>query len=390
MNSGHQGDNAVDFIFKQPLGRGELGDSVSEEIAVNQILRLCLAGMLMIAGCTTAGAQEPNPLLKELTAAADREGTVTLSWSQSTLGGSRGAARFQAAMNKAFGTNIRVNFLPGPDMARIVNQVATEFAAGQKAHVDIVLGASPQITPVVKLNFFEPVDWARYLPDRITPNMIELDGRIIRIVTGLSGVTYNAQLAPMKPTLLDDFLKPEWKGKIASTPYAAGLDVLLAQDVWGKDKTITYVRALARQIAGVMRCGETERVATGEYLALVMDCTGQDALLWQEKGAPVAQMMPLDAAQQRYYYLAVPKDAEHPNAAKLFTIFLLTAEGQRLAYDTWKIDLHFMPGSKMGSMVADYQKRGVKFKEVTVQWWSEHPEIDATRSELIKILTTKE
>jgi hypothetical protein len=44
----------------------------------------------------------------------------------------------------------------------------------------------------------------------------------------------------------------------------------------------------------------------------------------------------------------------------------------------------------MGAMIADHQKRGVKFKEVTTQWWSEHPEIDASRSELIKILTTKE
>ena len=76
-----------------------------------------------------------------------------------------------------------------------------------------------------------------------------------------------------------------------------------------------------------MRCGETERVATGEYLALVMDCTGQDALIWQEKGAPVAQMMPLDAAQQRYYYFSVPKNAQHPATATLFTIFQLTEDG---------------------------------------------------------------
>jgi iron(III) transport system substrate-binding protein len=361
---------------------------------MNPVLRLRLPGLalaaVMLWGAAAAGAAEMNGALKELAAAAGREGGLTLSWSQSSLGGSQGAARFQAAINKAFGTSIRISFLPGPDMARVVNQVATEFSAAQKAHADIVLGAAPQIAPVVKLGFFEPIDWRQYLPGRITPEMIELDGRIIRIVTGLSGVTYNAQLAPMKPTRLDDFLKPEWKGKIASTPYAAGLDVLLAEDVWGKDKTVTYVRALARQIAGVMRCGETERVATGEYLALVMDCTGQDALLWQDKGAPVAQLMPLDAAEQRYYYFAVPKNAQHPNAAKLFTVFLLTEEGQRLAYDTWKIDLHFMPGSKMGAMVADYQKRGVKFKEVTTQWWSEHPEIEASRSELIKILTGKE
>jgi iron(III) transport system substrate-binding protein len=352
--------------------------------------RAVLAAAMAAAVGAAASAAEISPALKELAAAANQEGTVTLSWSQSTLGGSQGAALFQAAMNKMFGTNIRINFVPGPDMARIVNQLATEYTAGQKAHVDIVLGAAPQIAPVVKVDFFEPVDWKQYLPGRITPEMIELDGRIIRIVTGLSGVTYNSQLAPMTPTVLDDFLKPEWKGKIASTPYAAGLDVLLAQDVWGKDRTINYVRALSRQITGVMRCGEAERVATGEYLALVMDCTGQDALIWQERGAPLAQMMPLDAAQQRYYYFAVPKNAQHPNAAKLYTVFLLTEEGQRLAYETWKTDLHFMPGSRMGAMVADFQKRNVKFKEVTVDWWMQHPEIDTTRSELIKILTTKE
>jgi ABC-type Fe3+ transport system substrate-binding protein len=354
------------------------------------MLRICFAGIVVTASCVVAQAEEASPALKALAAAANQEGSVTLSWSQSTLGGSQGAARLQAAMNKAFGTNIRINFLPGPDMARVINQVATEAAAGQKAHVDLLLGAAPQITPVAKANLFEPVEWAKYLPGRITPEMIELDGGIIRIVTGLSGVTYNAQLAPMKPTRLDDFLKPEWKGKIASTPYAAGLDVLLAEDVWGRQKTTDYVRALSRQIAGVMRCGETERVATGEYLALVMDCTGQDALLWQEKGAPVAQLLPLDAAQQRYYYFAVPRNAQHPGAAKLFATFLLTPEGQRLAYETWKIDLHLLPGSRTGAMIADYQQRGVKLKEVTVQWWSEHLEIDAGRSELIKILTTRE
>jgi len=352
--------------------------------------RFFLAGLLIHAASVPAASQEASPALKELAAAAGREGTLTLSWSQTTLGGTQGAARLQAAMNRMFGTNIRLSFLPGPDMARVINQVATEFAAGQKAHVDVLLGAAPQIAPVAKLDFFEPVEWQKYLPGRITSEMTELGGRIIRIVTGLSGVTYNSQLAPMKPTVLQDFLKPEWKGKIASTPYAAGLDVLLAEDVWGREKTVNYVRALARQIAGVMRCGEAERVATGEYLALVMDCTGQDALIWQERGAPLAQLMPLDGAEQRYYYFAVPKNAQHPNAAKLFTAFLLTEEGQKLAYDTWKIDLHFLPGSKMGAMVADYQKRGVKFKEVTVDWWRAHPEIEATRSELIKILTTKE
>jgi hypothetical protein len=41
-------------------------------------------------------------------------------------------------------------------------------------------------------------------------------------------------------------------------------------------------------------------------------------------------------------------------------------------------------------MVDEYAKLGVRFKEVTVAWYSQHPEIDASKSELIKILTTKQ
>lgn len=350
---------------------------------------LTVAAVVLVLKCAATWAQAPNPALHALVAAADKEGTLTLSWSTSTYDGAPGAARFEAAMNKMFGSHVRINFLPGADMARIGNQLATEYSAGQKAGVDIMLGAAPHMAALAKLDVLAAVDWPSYMPDRLNAGMTELDGKIIRVATGLTGVTYNSNLAPTKPATLGDFLKPQWKGKIASTPYAAGFDVLLADDVWGRQKTVDYVQKLSRQVAGLIRCGEAERIATGEYLALVMDCTGQDALQWQAKGAPLAQMMPLDAAQQRYYYFAVPKNAAHPNAAKLYALFMLTAEGQRLSYDTWKIDLHTLPGSQMGKMVDDFGKLGVKFKEVTTEWYLRHPEIDAGKSELIKIITTR-
>ena len=346
------------------------------------------AALWMTQAVAPAVAQELRGQIQDLAAAANKEATLTLSWSQASLGGSQGAERIQAAMNKMFNTHIHIDFVPGPDMARVFNQVATEYSAGQKSHVDLLLGAAAQIVPVVKLDMFQPFDWNAYLPPG-TPKISEIDNKIVRIVTGLSGVTYNSALAPSTPKTLQDFLKPEWKGKIASTPYAASFDVLLADDMWGEAKTIAYVRALSQQIAGLIRCGEAERIATGEYLALVMDCTGQDAMQWKDKGAPLEQIMPSDAAQERYYYLAVPKNSPHPNAAELFALFILTPEGQKLAYDTWKTDLHMLPGSHMGKVVDDAQKQGVKFKEVTVEWQLQHPEIDAEKSELIKILTTK-
>ena len=355
-------------------------------------IRNALAAVaVMTSICMPALAQAPaqNDALKKLIADASKEGALTLSWSNSTLAGVEGAARAQAEMNKMFGTNIKIDFVPGPDMARIANQLTTEFSANQKAHVDIMLGAATQIAPMVRLDELLQIDWRSYMPERITPDMVEMDGRMVRIVTGLSGVTYNSAMAPSKPTTLEDFQKPEWKGRIASTPYAASFDVLVADDVWGEAKTYDYVRRLSKQISGLIRCGDAERVATGEFLAIVMDCTGQDALIWQDKGAPIAQMMPLDAAQKRYYYITVPKHAQHPAAATLFALFILTPQGQKLTYDTWKTDLHLFKESQMSRTIGDFEAKNVKFKEVTVAWWLQHPEIDQKRSELIKIITTK-
>src|SRR5215471_20833680 len=135
--------------------------------------QIALSAALTLLASAPAPAQEINAALKELAAAANREGTLTLSWSGSTFAGIQGAARYQAAMNKYFGTNIRVNFLPGADMARIINTLATEYSAGQKASVDIALGAAPQLVPVLKANSFESVDWKKYLPNRIADEMVE-------------------------------------------------------------------------------------------------------------------------------------------------------------------------------------------------------------------------
>src|SRR5690242_1666701 len=130
----------------------------------SSLWQIALSAALALCVNTPASAQEINAALKELAAAANREGTLTLSWSGSTFAGIQGAARFQAAMNKHFGTNIRINFLPGADMARIINTLATEYSAGQKASVDSALGAAPQVVPVLKANYFESVDWKKYLP----------------------------------------------------------------------------------------------------------------------------------------------------------------------------------------------------------------------------------
>lgn len=334
-------------------------------------------------------AAQWSPEMAKVIEGAKKEGRLSLMWSQATLGGSQGAEMAQAAMNKMFGTNIQIRFAPGPAMAQVGSQIATEYSAGQKAVSDVFLGAAAQVEPLVKRDIFQSVDWSKLMPQRITDEMTEINNRAVRLGTGLSGVTYNSRLVPsgVVPKRLDDFLKPEWKGKIASTPYAASFDVLAAEEFWGPKKTLDFVRKLSGQIAGLMRCGEAERIATGEFIALVMDCTGQDAFVWQEKGAPLDQMIPADAAQKRYYYFTLPKNAANPNAAKLYIAFTMTEEGQKLAWKTWKIDLHLFPESNLKRKVGELEKEGVKFFEASIEWWMKNPQINKTKDEMVKILT---
>jgi len=343
-----------------------------------------LAALLVAGG--SALAADFSPELRDLIKKAEAEGKLHTAWSQSTLSGAAGAKRIEAAMNKMFGTHIQITFSPGRSMAATSAKIRAEAAAGQPATSDVYLGSSPFALPLVQRKIGLKFPWTKLLPGRITDAMVEGDGQAVRMATGLGGVTYNTKLAPMKPTKVSDFLKPEWKGKIASTPYAASFDILTAKGVWGPEKTTDFVTKLAKNIRGLIRCGEGERIATGEFLALVMDCQSETALQWAERGAPVAQLLDPEAAVKRQFYFIVPKNSANPNAAALYATFMLTKQGQDLIWDTWKLDSDLFPGSRTSKTVAEMEKKGAKFAEGSITFAAEHPEVNGLKKKLVKIL----
>jgi iron(III) transport system substrate-binding protein len=289
-------------------------------------------------------------------------------------------------MNRMFGTNIQVSFSPGRSMAATSAKIRAEAAAGQPATSDVYLGSSPFILPLVQRKVLKPYPWTKMLPGRITPAMVEGNGTAVRMATGLGGVTYNTKLAPMKPTRISDFLDPVWKGKIASTPYAASFDILTAEGVWGPKKTEDFVRRLSKNIRGLIRCGEGERVATGEVVALVMDCSGQSAVQWAQRGAPVAQLLDPEAAVKRQFYLGVPKNSARPNAAALYSVFMMTREGQDIVWETWRLDSDLFAGSNINKQVVEMEKKGAKFAEGSIEFAAAHPEVNGLKAKLVKIL----
>ena len=323
------------------------------------------AGFALATFVTCAAfAAELSPSVKELAAAADKEGSLTIMWGEGTLGGLEGLKRFQDQINGAYGTHLKFTFTPGPSMPAMGSQIATMMAAGQPSQSDVYIAYVRTMATLVNRHIFLKADWASL---NVPPDAIEEDGTMVKLVTALPGILYNTQKVPHKPEALTDFLKPEWNGKIASTPYVANFDMLASEIGWGPKRAIDFANQVSPNLAGLLRCDELDRIASGEFIAYFITCTGNDADDLIKKGAPLAQVVARDFPVIGYFYLSVPNNAPHPNAAKLFVANALTPDGQKLVYDNWGSDLDLLPGSRTKEKILKVEKDyGVKMARFTV------------------------
>ena len=347
-----------------------------------------LASLCALTPWVGAQAADISPELKALIDVSNREGALSLVFGEGSLGGERGARRFETAMRETWGANLKVTFTPGPALPAMASQVAVLAAARQPSPTDAVVGWSRHMPALFQRKVLTPVEWEKLLPGRITRDVHELEGSALKIVTSLPGAYYNTKLAPMKPQKLADFLEPGWKGKIASTPYAANFDVLAGQDFWGKDKAVNFARQLSGQLAGLIRCNEYERIITGEFLALVPNCAARDVEDAMKRGAPIANVTPRDFLVKNYTYLGVPRNAPHPNAGKLFVAFTSTPEGQTVLRETWGADLDLFPESTLAKQVAAIEtETGQKMATATADWQLRNQEGNSGWTEINAILT---
>ena len=143
---------------------------------------------------------------------------------------------------------------------------------------------------------------------------------------------------------------------------------------WGVEKTRDFVTKFAQQIAGLLPCGGQDRIAAGEFQALVLDCAGtwQNTLKFRGKNVIDNQIVN-DMAQRRYAYLTILKNAPHPNAAILFTLYMISHDGQEnVMWDYFGQDVDTLPDSHMHQAVQKLQADGVKTIDVTMDWWRGH------------------
>ncbi len=291
--------------------------------------------VLLVAACTSApnapaappaatavpsgasGAAAPAPDAK-LIADAKAEGSVVLYGSPRIEALQADAAEFE----KRYGIKVMPTTMTG---AVLTTRVDAEVGGGNVA-VDVIF--SPDEVALAK--WIAAGELAK-LPDHGLPKPSEYYAPIQ--VIG-QGVVYNTNLvaAADVPKTWADVLAPRWKGQIIlgspriSTAYSQTYVALLRDAKYGT----SFYEKLAAQEPRVLAtvAPMVQSVASGEA-ALAFIGFPQDVanLKLTAPTAPV-DFAYLDATTNALTHVAVMAKGKHPNAARLFAQWIMSAEGQ--------------------------------------------------------------
>jgi iron(III) transport system substrate-binding protein len=341
---------------------------------------------------TGAASPADTSEVQRLIAAAKANGETELniSWGAPTLlgvPGEEGAKAYEAAFNRMHGTNIRINFTPGPSFQDMAGKIAQELASGRKASSDVFAATEAEYAPWLDQDVLERYDYTKLNPTRMPREVVATHNLGVEAYTTIPGILYNTNLIPPAeaPRKLMDTLDPKWKGKIASVPSATYLDAVALHPDWGVERMLRFVAALSPNLAGLIRATETPRIASGEFPMMVMNASHTTERL-KAGGAPVGFVLPEDGAVVRFIYLSVPRNSEHPNLAKLFINTAMSEEGQRITFERTFTDHYALPGSRSSADVDALKARGIKVAEIDVDVVAQRPELKAGIDEMVRLL----
>jgi iron(III) transport system substrate-binding protein len=339
-------------------------------------------------------AVTPSPAadtMESLIAGAKKENELVFIAGAQTFGGRKGLAELEAAFNKRFGLNMKISFAAGPDMNARAARHITEIKAGRNVSSDVFLGSQSHHALLHKENALEKVNYSGIFP-WVTKEMEIFPSESVLTYTSPNGIVYNAHLIPKDKApknyadLVDPKLSPTWAGKIAIPPYVAWLAELSL--VWGQDKVKDYTRKLVAISGGRLRYSEEERVVSGEFPIMANFGDALSAMWsWQPKGAPLVAVPGVTPINTDYFQLSVPKNAVHPNLAKLFVAFMTTKEAQGVLQKYESRSSHLVEGTIMQKYLKD-NKVAVQQPKLSIGYYLKTEDAEGLqfKEELAKIL----
>ncbi len=289
-------------------------------LAIPLLLFSCLAG----APARAADAA--------LIAAAKKEGTVVWYTTQIVDQFARPAAR--AFEQKYPGMKV---VLSRTNATTAALKILNENRAG-KNQADVFDGTTT-VVPLKRAGFV-----LKWLPDSAKDYPAAYkDPEGYWIATNIYVLTpaFNTSLVRpgTEPRNLQALADPKWRGKMAwasslSSSAAVGFIGTVVTEM-GEERGIAYLKQLQGQrIASLNGSARQvlDQVIAGEY-SIALQIFNHHAVISGKQGAPV-KWIPMEPATGLLSVVSIPKNAPHPNAAKLFEDFLVSKDGQRLYQST--------------------------------------------------------
>jgi iron(III) transport system substrate-binding protein len=284
-----------------------------------------LLGSLMLAS-HAASAQAPT--FQSVVDGARKEGALTV-WVSSPGRPETHAALFEA-FNKRFGLAIKGEWSPAGSVQTGARLAAEQGRAGS---IDVVgAGGAEEVAVLLQRGLLKPYPWADVFGKELPQigevagwAMPDLHNIALPLFDAVYGVAWNADMIKDSevPEKLTDFLDPKWQGKIAVNAfftipfdmmsYAKGQDAT-ADDV---RKLLANKPVLERGTPPVARAVAVGQVPVGitTYHASARAGTPERP----QKFKLLADYIPVIAA-----HIYVPENAPHPNAARLFSAWMVT------------------------------------------------------------------
>ncbi len=237
------------------------------------------------------------------------------------------ARAFLAAFEKKY-PFIKTSFYRGAGGPALVARIQSEQRAG--AHLwDVYNSAGLEGFVLWEQGYFGKYD----SPERkhYPEGFKDAEGYWTTMYTTPFVASYNTRMASPSelPKNYFDLLDPKWKGRLGldsrDIEWYANL-----KKIWGMEKTRSFFSGLVKQNVS-LRSGRallTELLAAGEFSILINNYA-YIGVRAKRKGSPV-ENLPLDPVITGAGPIAINRFSPHPNAARLFMDFSLSAEGQEI------------------------------------------------------------
>ena len=296
---------------------------------------ILLLGMLAVA---PALAQK-SAALQRLIDGARKEGQLDLMIS-SSVGGEQGAKELTDAFKRRFALELKINADLAGQESQKFNQAVTESKAGIPPTYDLMQGTDENVLSLKEAGGVEPIaGWesllaevapeAAKVKDKISPH--DLAGYGFLWSTRTAAILYNPK------TISEADLPKSWK-QMGDPKYKAAFSVppftsltLMGLLKYEKEELLDVIRAWGRNKRDVLVYdAAAQRVMLGD---LKFTYGNTDIYIEQkanDPNAPIEVSFFEDLTPKRNVMYLVRKGARHPNAARLFALWVTGAEANAL------------------------------------------------------------